>query len=151
MDNTEYQELIALRQRNIGRIFQRAARAYSDLALVKLREYGHDGLSLFHTALISNLDLEGTRITTLAHRAGVSKQAMGQLVTDLEKRSYVERLPDPNDGRATLVKFTEQGWQLLQDAYHVKLAIEEEYTAVLGEAGMKELWKLLEMLVEHEH
>lgn len=150
MENINQQELVALRQGNIGRMFQRAARSYSDLALIKLRDYGHDGLTLFHTALISNLDLEGTRITTLAQRAGVSKQAMGQLVVDLEQRGYIERLPDPNDGRASLVKFTEKGWQLLQDAYRVKKTIEAEYTAILGESGMKELWRLLETLVEQD-
>lgn len=142
-------DLVALRQRNIGRLFQRAARAYSELALKKLRAYGHEGLSLFHTALISNLDVEGSRIVTLARRAGVSKQAMGQLVAELEKRGYVERVPDPEDGRAVLVRFTAQGWQFLQDAYQVKLAIEAEYTAILSETGMKELWRLLDSLLAH--
>lgn len=132
-------------------MFQRAARAYSNLALIKLRNYGHNGLSLFHTALISNLDLEGTRITTLAQRAGVSKQAMGQLVADLEQRGYIERILDPHDGRASLVKFTEQGWQLLQDAYRVKQDIESEYMSIIGETGMKELWNLLETLIDHQH
>ncbi len=150
MKNIDSKELVALRQGNIGRIFQRAARSYSDLALTKLRDYGHDGLTLFHTALISNLDLEGTRTTVLAQRAGVSKQAMSQLVVELEQRGYIERVPDPNDGRASLVKFTEQGWQLLQDAYQVKKEIEAEYTAILGEMGIKELWRLLETLIKND-
>lgn len=136
-------------QGNIGRLFQRAARAYSDLALIKLQEYGHEGLTLFHTALISNLDLEGTRITILADRAGVSKQAMGQLVADLEQHGYIERTPDPHDGRATLVQFTEQGWAFLQDAYQVKQAIETEYATLLGEENMKTLWGLLQNLLEN--
>ena len=148
MENIDQQALLALRQNNIGRLFQRAARAYSDVALIKLRDRGYEGLTLFHTALISNLDIEGNRITTLAHRAGVSKQAMGQVVGELEQRGYVERIPDPNDGRATLIKFTEQGWQLLQDAYFVKLEIETEYTEILGKAGMEALWGLLKGLIE---
>lgn len=149
MEPINKQEIAALRQGNIGRLFQRAARAYSDLALIKLRERGHEGLTLFHTALISNLDLEGTRITTLAERAGVSKQAMGQLVADLEQRGYIERTPDPSDGRASLVKFTDQGWEFLQDAYHVKQAIEAEYAEILGEAGMNTLWELLKKLIDN--
>ena len=148
MENIDKEAIVALRQGNIGRLFQRAARAYSDLALIKLREYGHEGLTLFHTALISNLDLEGTRITTLAERAGVSKQAMGQLVADLEQRGYIERAPDPSDGRASLVKFTEQGWEFLQDAYRVKQAIEAEYAKILGEAEMNTLWDLLKRLID---
>lgn len=150
MEDIDPQALLALRQNNIGRMFQRAARAYSDVALVKLREYGYEGLTLFHTALISNLGVEGNRISILANRAGVTKQAMGQLVGELERRGYIERVPDPNDGRATLVKFTEQGWQLLQDAYLIKLDIEAEYTGILGEAGMEELRGLLKRLIEAE-
>ena len=143
-------ELLALRQQNIGRLFQRAARAYSELALEKLKAHGHDGLTLFHTTLISNLDLEGTRITSLAQRAGVTKQAMGQVVMELQERGYIETLDDPGDKRATLVKFTQQGWQFLQDAYRVKLEIEAEYTHILGKEQMEQLWQLLQTLLEHQ-
>jgi DNA-binding MarR family transcriptional regulator len=148
MDQVDRDRLAALRQQNIGRLFQRAARAYSELALQKLRERGYDGLTLFHTALISNLDLQGTGITTLADRAGVTKQAMGQLVAELEERGFVKRLPNPDDKRAALIQFTEAGWQFLQDAYHVKNEIEAEYTGVLGEAGMEQLRSLLEVLLD---
>jgi DNA-binding MarR family transcriptional regulator len=71
---------------------------------------------------------------------------MGQLVADLEQRGYIERTSDPSDGRASLVKFTEQGWELLQDAYRVKQAIEAEYAEVLGEDNMNALWELLKKL-----
>ncbi len=150
MENAQQVELLALRQQNIGRKFQRAARAYSELALKKLQAYGHHGLTLFHTALISNLDVEGTRITTLAERASVSKQAMGQLVNELEQRNYIERFPDPEDRRATLVTFTALGWQFLQDAYQVKQTIEADYTEVLGEQGMAQLQALLQQLLEQD-
>jgi DNA-binding MarR family transcriptional regulator len=148
MSQVEEQKLVALRQQNIGRLFQRAARAYSELALEKLHKAGHEGLTLFHTALISNLDVEGTHIKVLAQRAGMSKQAMGQIVADLEKRGYIKSTPDPNDKRASRVTFTERGWQFLQDAYRVKKAIEKDYTTRLGKAGMKQLWTLLETLLD---
>lgn len=148
MEQIDEKELLALRQQNIGKLFQRASRAYSELALEKLRIHGHDGLTLFHTTLISNLDIEGTRISELAKRAGVTKQAMGQVVGELEARGYIQRLEDSADKRATVVKFTEQGWQFLQDAYRVKLEIEAEYKAILGEKKMQQLWKLLQGLLE---
>lgn len=151
MDSVDQPELEALRQQNIGRLFQRAARGYSELALEKLRALGrYDGLTLFHTALISNLDVEGTRISLLAERAGVSKQAMGQVVDELEKDGLILRMPDPSDKRATLIKFTEKGWQFLQDAYHVKLEIEASYAAILGEEQFATLKSLLETLVMHQ-
>ena len=147
MENINKEELVALRQTNIGRLFQRATRAYSDRALTKLHARGHEGITLFHTALIANLDLEGTRISTLAHRAGISKQAMGQLVTDLSKRGYIEKKPDPADKRAALIFFTDLGWQALQDAFLVKKEIEAEYAAVLGETEMQQLRDNLEKLL----
>ena len=147
MDNIDQKELVALRQSNIGRLFLRAARAYSELALKKMSVRGYSGLTLFHTALIANLDIEGTRITTLAKRAGISKQAMGQLVMDLTERGFIQREPDPDDKRAALILFTQQGWQFLQDAYLVKQEIEAEYAAILGEDGMVQLRSALERLL----
>lgn len=143
-------EIIKMRQDHIGRLLQRAARHYSEQALAKLEAYGHQGLSLFHTTLISYLDIEGTQISTLAERAGMSKQAMGQVAKELEERGYISRIPDPIDKRAVRLQFTEQGYRFLQDAYQVKVDIEAEYTAILGAEGMKQLKQLLEDLLKAE-
>jgi DNA-binding MarR family transcriptional regulator len=143
-------QLAELRQQHIGRLLLRAQRAFSVRAVDKLRTYGHDGLSLAHTNLIANLDLDGTRITTLAERIGVSKQAAGHLVLDLEERGYVTRAVDPADRRATVVTFTDAGWRFLRDAYHVKREIEAEYRAILGEQGMQDLRALLTLLIESD-
>jgi DNA-binding MarR family transcriptional regulator len=80
----------------------------------------------------------------------VSKQAMGQLVADLEERGFIQRAPDPEDKRATRIQFTEMGWQFLQDAYQIKLEIEAAYTAVLTPAVMQTLRQALEKLLTVE-
>ncbi len=144
------EQIQALRQENIGRLFLRAHRAFSELAYQKLHAYGHTNLSISHTGLLANLDMEGTHITVLADRAGVTKQAMGQLVADLEEKGYVTRVVDPADRRASLVKFTASGWRFLQDAYQVKQEIEAEYSAILGEQHMEELRQMLTLLVEKQ-
>jgi DNA-binding MarR family transcriptional regulator len=143
------EQLRALRQQHIGRLLQQAYRAYNHQAIAKLRERGHTGLTLAHTLLLSNLDLEGTRITTLAERAGITKQSMGQLVEDLEKRGYVERQVDATDRRASVVHFTPAGWQFLQDAYELKQEIEAEYQDMLGEAVFDQLRATLRQLLAH--
>lgn len=135
------------RTQEVGRLFQRAARVYSDLILKKMAEKGYEGLTLFHTALIANLDPEGTRITVLAKRAGMAKQSMGQLANDLEGREYVERVPDPDDRRAYLIRFTKKGEALLHDSYEVKGEVEAEYAAELGREEMEMLRSLLGKLV----
>lgn len=142
------EQLVQMRQQHIGRLLQQASRAFNVRAITKLQQYGHTGLSLAHTSLLSNLDLEGTRITILAERAGMTKQSMGQLALDLEKRGYIQRVIDSRDHRATLILFTEAGWQFLQDAYQVKGEIETEYCSLVGEEGMRLLRSSLQILLE---
>ena len=144
------EQIDELRQQHIGRLLLRAQRGFSVRAGEKLRARGHEGLSLAHTNLIANLDLDGTRITTLAERMGISKQAVGHLVVDLEQRGYVERAVDPADRRAAIVTFTDAGWRFLGDAHQVKREIEAEYRAILGEQGMQELRALLTALIDSD-
>jgi DNA-binding MarR family transcriptional regulator len=142
-------EIARLREQHIGRLFLQAHRMFSDIAYEKLHQRGHIGLTIRHTALLAHLDLEGTSITTLAERAGITKQAMGQLVTELSDKGYIESTPDPTDGRARQVRFLKHGWEFLQDAYHVKREIEAEYAAILGEAELEQLRTLLQTLINH--
>lgn len=132
---------------SLGRLLQRITRSHSVRMLELLAERGHDGLSFFHTALITNLDKEGNSISTLAERAGMGKQSMGQLVNELEKRAYIERIRDPNDRRAYKVQFTSRGHQLLKDARETKNAVEKEYATVIGDEGVVQLTALLQRLV----
>ena len=55
------------------------------------------------------MDEGGTRSTVLAQRAGVTKQAMSQLVRLMERQGYLEQVPDPTDTRAKVVRMTERG------------------------------------------
>lgn len=116
--------------------------------LEKLRHKGHKGLTFVHTALITNLAAEGTRITELAERAGMSKQSMSQLAKDLEHRGYVRRVPDPADRRAVLIQFTGLGQRLLADAREAKRVVECEYETILGPKDVKRLTALLYQLVQ---
>ncbi len=99
------------RQQHVGRLFLRASRSFAALATRKLKERGHEGLGMAHTALLPHLDAEegGTRATEIAQRAGMTKQAAGRVLRDLERLGYVERMADPEDARATLVAFTTRG------------------------------------------
>ena len=82
----------------------------------------------FH-AIFENLDAEGTRLTVLAARAGLTHQSVGEVVAELERRGYVERIADPTDGRARLVRLTESGRTLVRAAIKHVYAIEFEWTA----------------------
>lgn len=139
MSNGSWEQRERLRQENIGRLCLRLYRGFNAHAVSMLQARGHAALSLAHTALLINLDVDGTRIVDLAARAGMSKQAMGRLVQDLEQVGYVKRSMDLHDHRATRVSFTPEGQRFLDDAAVVKREIESEYAALLGNDGLAEL------------
>lgn len=138
----------SIRQDNIGRLMLRAYRLYIERSLEKLERYGHQRLTISHASILAYVDPEGTHISILAERVGVTKQAMGQFVAELERRDYVVREIDPSDRRAILVKFTELGLKFIRDAYTVKLEMEAEYTNVLGMEGMEQFRTMLQPLQE---
>jgi len=140
-----------LRQEHIGRLLLRANRAFSEQALRKLRQRGHTRLSMTHTTLLPHVDVNGTQATVLAEKAGITKQAAGRIIADLEREGYVQRLPDPADQRAAIIVFTDAGRQFLVDAYHVKKEIEAGYTALLGEERMQQFREMLEDLLRSDN
>jgi DNA-binding MarR family transcriptional regulator len=80
--------------------YQRSARELED-AIV--HSGGHSALRPKYGAVFGQLDEHGTRATTLARGAGMTKAAMGQLIDELEHLGYVKRSVDPSDRRAKLV------------------------------------------------
>jgi DNA-binding MarR family transcriptional regulator len=100
-----------------------------------------------HAAVFMWLGAEGDRISNLAARVGVSKQAMGETIADLERRGYVERLPDPRDRRATLIRRTERGWAVNQVARRVVEEVQREWARGLGEEEFGHLLEHLRRLV----
>jgi DNA-binding MarR family transcriptional regulator len=139
-----------MRDHHLGRLLLRAHRAFSARAVEKLRQRGYPSLTLAHLALLPHLDPEGTRATTLAERAGMTKQGMGQLILDLEHQGYVARVPDPADRRAALVTFTEAGRRFLLIAIDVTREMEAEYAAILGERQLAGLRGALAALAASE-
>src|SRR4051812_45320578 len=151
MEPLTVEELEEFRQEHIGRLLLRAHRAFSERALRKLRQRGHTRLSMVHTTLLPHLDVNGTQATVLAERVGITKQAAGRAIADLEHEGYVQRLPDPTGLRASMIVFTDAGRQFLVDAYQVKKEIEQEYTALLGTERMQQFRNILqELLGENE-
>ena len=131
-----------------GRLLVRAHRAFLAGTTARLEALGYAGLGGTPGVLIAHLDPDGTRLTVIAERLGITKQSASQIVTDLETRGYVQRLEDPTDRRASLVRFTERGWQFCQDANRVRLDLETEYETALGTTQMQTLRALLEELLE---
>jgi DNA-binding MarR family transcriptional regulator len=131
---------------NIGRLLLLAQRDFDAELNARLRERGYPDVRLAHSALFAHIDPEGTRSSELAERAGMTKQGMGQLVADLEKKGYVERVEDPADGRARLVRLTKNGRRHVRDAGEITGEIEEAYALRLGNGRLETLRAILEDL-----
>ena len=136
-----------VRQTHIGRLLQQAERAYRGAAVKRLQQRGHQHVTLAHVALLSYLDLDGTRITVLAERAGITKQSMRQLAIELETLGYITRSDDPTDHRASLLKFTEDGWRFLRDANAIKQELEARYNAQLGVPALQQFREALQTVI----
>jgi DNA-binding MarR family transcriptional regulator len=124
---------------DIGVLLQQLSRDFERRARGTLRERGHTRLQPSHQVVFASIGRGGTRLTELSQRAGMTKQAMGQIVDDLERLGYVEREPDPEDGRAKIVRFTAAGLDFVCDAADALDEIWREYSAVLGERELYEL------------
>jgi MarR family transcriptional regulator, temperature-dependent positive regulator of motility len=134
-------------RRNIGVLLQQLARDFERRARTTLRARGHTELLPSHQVVFAGLGRTGTRLTVLAQNAGMTKQAMGQIVDDLEQLGYVERTPDPGDGRAKIVRFTPAGLDFVCDAAEVLDGIWREYSALLGARELDQLQDTLHKLL----
>ena len=140
-------ELALLERRKRSSLLQelfRLARLLDEAAVARVAVAGTPTLRTSHTALLPHLDLEGTRLVDLAARVGVSKQAVGQLVDDLESMGVVERVPDPEDGRARRVRFTRRGVQALLHGLDVLEGLERQLVAAIGRRTVDDLRESVE-------
>lgn len=115
----------------------------------EIADAGYPDLSL---ALGSNvlrfLDEEGLRIGEIAERAGVSKQAISQQVTYLEKHGYLRVEPDPDDSRARLVYLTRRGRTSQERCRPLFGVVERRWQARFGTDNVHSLREALEAIVE---
>lgn len=123
-------------------------RAYNRRVVDELRARGFEDYSPAFPVLLSNLDTEGSHIGTLARRAGVSRQAAGQLLAQIERCGYVELKASPHDTRATMVRFTARGRRMLATVIELIEAIDAEWAALVGEKAFEQAQKSLFTIAE---
>ena len=116
-----------------------AARSAATRIFDAVREAGFDDLTIAQSRLMMGIDAAGTRLSVLADRAQIAKQTATALVDKLEKAGYVERVPDPSDGRARLVRMTPRAEAALPLARAEEDRIEAEWRAHLGPELMDHL------------
>jgi DNA-binding MarR family transcriptional regulator len=90
-------------------------------------------VSAAHIHITRHLTAEGARLTDLAQRAGLTKQAMGALVSDCEAWGMVTRDPDPADARARQIRFTAAGLAWLNAYSEATTQAQAEMRTAVGD------------------
>ncbi|MFW5415551.1 MarR family transcriptional regulator [Nocardiopsis sp. CNT-189] len=104
---------------------------------------GFGGLRPAHGFAFVRLSRGGASVTELAEHLGVTKQAAGQLIDELERKGYVRRGPHPADARARLVVLTDAGRACTRAAEEAAAEAAAEWAGVLGERRLAELRRSL--------
>ena len=135
----------AVKRASVAQLLMKCGRLLNERGVQQFgEEMGVDTLRAAHTNLFPHIDMEGTRLTDLAARVGISKQAVGQLVDELEEMGAVERVPDPRDGRAKLIRFASEGGQpVLLRGMAVLGQLEVQMQNEIGTRQMKQLHRAL--------
>jgi DNA-binding MarR family transcriptional regulator len=116
--------------------------------VIRRLQLEYPGLRPAHLIVFQTLDHPpaGTRLTILAERAQITAQSMSELVDALERGGYVERLPDPSDRRAKLIRYTERGWAAHERGGAIVEAVQAEWVGRLGSDKFEQLLTLLRAL-----
>ena len=136
-----------IRHEHLGWLLGRADRLFARRVTRAVHARGFTDIRLTHIALIRNVDEGGTRLSEIARRAGMTKQATGQLVAAFVDEGYVRIVADPADGRVKVAQYTGKGRRLLRAIVASIEATEQRFAAEIGAAAVSSLKLILSRLL----
>jgi DNA-binding MarR family transcriptional regulator len=108
--------------------------AISDELYERLHRKGYGDIRPAHGCVFGYIErVGGARLTALADRSGLTKQAVGEAVGDLERLGYVERVPDPDDRRAKIIRLSRRGGEAAAVAEEIFVDIERRFADEVGD------------------
>jgi DNA-binding MarR family transcriptional regulator len=120
-------------------LVERADRALVTDLVSAAADRGFPEVRASHNAVFATLEAEGSHVSDMAARAGITKQSVAAIVRDLEAAGLVTVSPDPADRRAKLVRYTDRGWQCARGGRAYLREVEEAMSELLGRDGLAEL------------
>lgn len=136
------------RNENLGRLLLAAVDNWQNALVRGLQEAGFHNFRSTHMHLLRHIDMGGTRVTEIAERAGVTKQAIGKLIVACEKLDLVKTIADPTDGRAKIVLFTKQSRAVIVAEQAVIRRIDAQLRARLGASAFSAMRASLTVLAD---
>jgi DNA-binding MarR family transcriptional regulator len=132
---------------HLGQLLQQLASDFQQRTLIKCRERGHDRIRGSHFSIATCLDEAGQTLGELAARVGITQQATGKLLRDLEFGGYASSSTDARDKRARIIRLTDIGMALQRDLAAILQEIRREYGALLGDRSLLDLEQQLRAAV----
>ncbi|MDZ5662208.1 MarR family winged helix-turn-helix transcriptional regulator [Nocardioides sp. S-58] len=137
------------RQRHeLGVLLFVANRALEQRAFDAVAAAGITDITLAQARIAARIAPDGSRVSDLAEQARVTKQSAASLVEQLERAGYVERVPDPTDGRARLVRLTARLQRVAEVADAEVEDVLSEWADRVGEDRLEQLHEILRDLRE---
>jgi DNA-binding MarR family transcriptional regulator len=127
----------------IGALLRVPAQAIHRRIINELNAAGFEELRVPHMSVLQFPGPDGVRPGMLAERAGMSKQAMNQLLRSLEALGYIARSDAPDEGRARIVRLTKRGRAAYAKIHEILRDVEREWSAELGPKPFSQLKELL--------
>jgi DNA-binding MarR family transcriptional regulator len=132
------------------RLLGTAFDGFTDAMNDRMAQTPYPDLRASHGCVFGNIEPDGSRLTDLAERARITKQSVGEVTTDLERRGYVERVPDPSDGRAKIIRLTVRGHDAQALGYDLIEDIEREWAERFGAERVAALREALEAITAEQ-
>lgn len=132
----------------IGGLLRLAWQTHRDRLYEQVTAVGFADVTRAQFELIRWPTMDGLRPSELASTVGLSKQAVNDLLGELERNGYVERHPDPGDRRARVLRLTGQGEKLQRTAHETSRTLEAAWASSVGAKRFKALRSTLEDMVE---
>jgi DNA-binding MarR family transcriptional regulator len=133
---------------NVSVLMFIAYRSAENQIIDAVRSAGYTDFTVAQARVAARIGPNGTRLSDLAEQAQVAKQTATVLVDRLERAGYVERVSDPTDARARLVRIAARGAEVILIARAEEARIEAEWTEHLGKRRMSQLREALTALRE---
>ena len=133
----------------VGQLLGRMLQEFRSEMFAPAAAHGYPDLRESHLQIFGNVGIDGVRLTSLARRSGLSLAATSEMVDNLVGLGYLERRPDPDDGRAKLIYPTGRGRQALDDAGDRVAQIEAHWAEVVGNQRFQDACRTLNTLLTH--
>lgn len=127
---------------------EKTARALKLDMLRHAQAMGHTEIQASHNAVYATLPPEGARSADMAQRAGITRQSMGEIIREMVALGHLEMVPDPTDGRAKIVKWSEHGKRVASDGFDHIVELDRLFRERFGDADVDTTYRVMLGIME---